>query len=253
MRRQQTATAALACLALCLVCATSARATTIHSNVSGATVNFTDISEGSPSGDPEPLYGQPSAVGDTLVFPTTSNFAASSLDGGASDQTDGKLTLTMEAKAGYTLTSLNISEGGLTTLNAPFGGDAFTQVVGFAVVKVLEIDNLPVVLPAVQSFMSFSPLGGQYLLSSIGGSSYATGWTGTLTSLFPAGTTKALVTLNNNLFAASLGNGTRAFIDKKAFEIDIETELVPEPTTVALGLFAAGGVALTSLRRRFAI
>lgn len=252
-RHRQFARVALA--TVLLIAASQAvvvQATIIHPNVSGATVNFTNISEGSPTGDPEPLYGQPSANVDTLVFPTTANFAASSLDGLASDQTDGKLTLTMEAKPGYKLTSLKIFEEGLTTLNSPFGGDAFAQVVGFAVVKVLEIDNVPVVSPAVQSFLTISPLGGQYLLSSIGGLSYTTGWTGTLSAPFPAGTTKAQISLNNNLFVASLGTGSRAFMDKKAFEIEIETELIPEPTTMMLGLLAAGGLTLSTFRRRMA-
>ena len=40
---------------------TAAQATVIHSNVSGTQVNYTSISEGSPTGDPEPLYGQPFA------------------------------------------------------------------------------------------------------------------------------------------------------------------------------------------------
>lgn len=169
------------------------RATIIHTNVSGTTIDFVDISEGSPTGDPEPLYGQPFASGDNLVFPTTASFTASSTDGAASDQTDGKLTFTMMAKPGFTLTAFNYAEGGVTTLNAPFNaGDAFTQIVAFAAVKVLEINNSTVSLPAVQSFMTVSPLGGQFLLSSIGGTSYSMGWSGSLSVPFPVGTTKAL-------------------------------------------------------------
>jgi hypothetical protein len=238
---------AFSCLMLAVP---AARATIIHSDVSGTTIDFVDISEGSPTGDPEPLYGQPIASGDNLIFPTTASFSASSVDGTASDQTDGKLTFTMMAKPGFTISAFNYSEGGLTTLNAPFaGGDAFTQIVAFAAVKVLEIDNAPVNLPTIQSFMAVSPLGGQYLLSAIGGNSFATGWSGTLNLPLPAGTTKALVTLNNNLFAASLGTGSRAFIDKKSFDIDIDT-IVPEPSTVLLG--AAGMLvwSLSTFRRR---
>jgi hypothetical protein len=222
----------------------------MHSDVSGATIDFVGISEGSPTGDPEPLYGQPVASGDNLIFPTTASFSASSLDGGPSDQTDGKLTFTMMAKSGYTISAFNYSEGGLTTLNAPFaGGDAFTQVVAFAAVKVLEVNNAPVSLPTIQSFMAVSPLGGQYLLSSIGGTSYATGWSGTLSVPLPAGTTKAIVTLNNNLFAATLGTGSRAFIDKKSFDIDIDT-VVPEPSTVLLSAAAMLAWSLGSFRRQ---
>ncbi len=237
-------------LACFVIAIPAARATVIHSDVSAATVNFVDISEGSPTGDPEPLYGQPIAVVDTLLFPTTASFSAASVDGAGSDQTDGKLNFMVEAKNGYFITSLSISEGGLTTLTAPFGGDAYTEVVGFAVVKVLEIGNAPVNLPAIQSFLSITPLGGQYLLSDIGGSSFATGWTGSLNLPLPASTTKLSVTLDNNLFAATLGPGTRAFIDKKAFEIDVDTELIPEPTTTMLAFTGVAGMFLTVFRRK---
>lgn len=224
---------ALVCLAM--LTAQLAKATVIHTDVSGATVDFTSISEGSPTGDPLPLYGQPFASGDNLIFPITAGFSASSLDGGPSDITDGKLTFIMTAKSGHTISAFNYSEGGLTTLNAPFNaGDAFAQVIGFASVKVLEVNSSPVSLPAIQSFMTVSPLDGQYLLSSIGGTDYATGWSGTMSIPLPAGTTKALVTLDNNLFAASMGAGSRAFIDKKSFDIDIDT-VIPEPTTALLG------------------
>jgi hypothetical protein len=243
---------ALAFVAAVFLAVPAAQATIIHSNVSGATVDFTGISEGSPTGDPLPLYGQPIAVGDSLVFPTTASFSATSLDGGPSDQTDGKLTFTMMAKPGYTISAFNYAEGGLVTLNAPFGGgaNAFAQVIGFAAIKVLEINNSPVNVPAIQSFMTVAPLGGQYLLSSIGGDSYSTGWSGSLSVPLPAGTTKALVTLDNNLFAATLGNASRALIDKKSFDLDIDTELIPEPTTVMLGLSAFIGLSITTFRRR---
>ena len=225
-------------------------ATIIHSDVSGTTIDFINISEGSPTGDSLPLYGQPVASGDNLVFPTTAGFAAASIDGTGSDQTDGKLSFTMVAKPGFTISAFNYNEGGVTTLNGPFmSGDAFTQVVAFASVKVLEINNSPVSLPTLQSFMAVSPSGGQYLLSDIGGTSYSTGWSGSLNLPLPAGTTRALVTLDNNLFATTQGDGTRAFIDKKSFDIDIDT-VVPEPATVALGVMAMLGFSLGTCRQR---
>lgn len=226
-----------------------AHATIIHSDVSGSTIDFVDISEGSPTGDPEPLYGQPFASGDNLIFPTTASFAASSLDGGPSDQTDGKLTFTMMAKSGYTITAFNYAEGGFTSLNAPFNtGDAFTKVVAFAAVKVLEINNAPVSIPTIQQFMAISPLGGQYLLSSIGGTTYSTGWSGALSVPLPSGTTKAQVTLNNNLFAATMGTGSGALIEKSSFDIDIDT-VIPEPSTVLLSAAAMLAWSLGGFRR----
>ncbi|MDZ4659558.1 MAG: hypothetical protein SH868_18460 [Bythopirellula sp.] len=238
-----------------LIAAPVAQATVIHSNVMGATVVFTGITEGSPTGDPEPLYGQPSANGDTLIFPTTSNFNASSLDGLASDQTDGKLSLMIRAKNGFAISSFSITENGLTSLSAPFGGDAYTEAVAFAVVKVVEIAGAPVSLPSFQAFLGITPLGGQYQLSVIGGTSYNSGWTGTVNLGLPLDTTKVNVTLDNNLFAATSGAATRAFIDKKAFEIDVKTKDlipndIPEPATFLLGLVALVGVNLSTFRRQ---
>jgi hypothetical protein len=238
---------AVTCLSISLP---AARATIIHSNVSGATVNFTSISEGSPTGDPEPLFGQPFASGDNLVFPTTSSFTALSNGGGPVDQTSGKLSFIMTAKPGATISAFNYSEGGFTSLDDPFDqGDAFTKVVAFAAIKVLEINNSPVSLPAIQQFLSVSPSGGQYLLSSLGGSSYTTGWSGSMSVPLPAGTTKALVTLDNSLLASTIGTGTGAYIDKTTFAVDIDT-VIPEPSTVLLG--AAGMLAwsLGSVRRQ---
>jgi hypothetical protein len=167
-----------------------------------------------------------------------------SIDGGPSDATDGKLSVTVMAKPTFVIDAIEISEGGLTTLNAPFGGDSFTEAVSFAIVKVLEISNSPVNLPAFPVFLTMSPLGGQYQLSVIGGTSYATGWDGVASIPLPLNTTKVDLVLNNNLFAATIGQGTRAFMDKKDFEIDVDTSTIPEPASVALGLSAFVGLLL---------
>ena len=241
-----------------LVAVPVAQATIIHSDVAGATVVFTGISEGSPTGDPEPLFGQPAAAGDTLVFPTTASFSASSLDGDASDQTDGKLNLMVRAKPGFALTGLSILESGLTELDAPFrGGDAFTRVSSLAVVKVVEIAGAPVSLTPSLTFLIFMPQN-QYQLSVLGVPTYSTGWSGSASIPLPLDTTKVLITLDNNLFAATLGPGTRAFIDKKTFEIDIDTDDlipndIPEPATFLLGLGALVGLNISTFRRKGAI
>lgn len=241
---------ALTCMSLT---APIVRATIIYPDASGATVDFINITEGSPTGDPEPLFGQPIVSGDNLAFPTTASFTATSTDGGPTDQTDGKLTFVMMAKSGATISAFNYAEGGFTSLNAPFSnGNAFTKVVAFAAVTVLEINNAPVSLPTIQQFMTISPLSGQYLLSSIGGTSYSTGWSGAINIPLPAGTTKALVALNNSLVAASLGGGSSALIDKNSFGVDIDT-VIPEPSTVLLAAGAMLTWSLSSFRRQVRI
>lgn len=217
----------------------SASASLIHPDVSGATVNFINIVESSPTGDPLPMYGAPTVNGDQLVFPTTGNFSANSLNGGLPDETDGKLTLVIQAKPGFVLDDFRIEESGLVLLNAPFGGNAYAEVTAFAVVKIAEIGGNPVNPPSFPVFLSINPQNGQYLLSALGGSSYSQGWHGSRFVPLPADTTKVNISLNNNLFTATLGAATRSFLDKKAFEIDVNThELegqdIPEPMTLLL-------------------
>ncbi len=218
-----------------------AHATLMHPNVMGTTVWFTAIKESSPTSDPLPLYGQPAANGDQLIFPTTGNFSSESLDGGPSDQTDGKLSLMLRAKNGFALDSFDIAESGLTVLNGPFGGNAYNEVIAFAVVRVVEVAGLPVNLAPFNVFVPFAPWGGQFLLSAVGGPSYSAGWTGSVHVPLPLDATKVNITLNNNLYAATTGQGTRSFIDKKAFELDVDTREtenndIPEPATLVLGL-----------------
>jgi PEP-CTERM motif len=228
---------AVSIIALCALIVSPASAALMHPDVMGATVTFKNIEESSPTGDPLPIYGQPSANGNQLVFPTTGSFAASSVDGGPSDQTDGKLTLMIVAKPGNFIDSFRISENGLTNLNRPFGGDAFTQANTLYVANVAEIFGAPVNPPAISEVLNPSPLNGQYQLSIIGGNSYSTGWSLDKVVPLPPGTTKVNISLNNNLFAATTGAGTRAFIDKKSFGIDVDTHNVPEPATFALVIF----------------
>jgi hypothetical protein len=95
----------------------------------------------------------------------------------------------------------------------------------------------------------------QFQLSVLGVSTYSTGWSGSASIPLPLDTTKVLITLDNNLFAATLGSGTRAFIDKKTFEIDIDTEElipndIPEPATFLLGLGALVCVNISTFRRK---
>jgi PEP-CTERM motif-containing protein len=238
---------AVSIIALCALIVAPASAALIHPDVMGTTVTFKNIEESSPTGDTLPLYGAPSVSGNDLIFPTTGSFSASSTDGGPSDQSDGKLTLMIVAKPGNFIDSFRISENGLTNLNRPFGGDAFTQANTLYVANVVEINGVPVNPPAISEVLTPQPLNGQYQLSVIGGNAYATGWSLDKVVPLPPGTTKVNISLNNNLFAATMGGGTRAFIDKKAFDIDVRTHNIPEPAAFALVLL---GVSIGAVVRR---
>jgi hypothetical protein len=211
----------------------------MHSDVTGTSVWFTQISEGSPTGDPLPLYSQPFANGDQLIFTPTAGFSATSTSGGPSDQTDGKLHVVIESKPGAFISKLDFEEVGLTLLNAPFGGDAFTSVLAFAELKLLEVNDVPIVSPATTHFYSFAPDSSFLHSADASGPSFATPWVGTLSLTLPTQVTKLLLTIDNHLYAATVGVGTGALIDKKTFTISVTPDgsvnpNVPEPSTLAL-------------------
>lgn len=211
----------------------------IHSDVNGTSVWFTNISEGSPTGDPLPLYGQPFANGDQLVFTPTAAFSAVSTSGGPSNQTDGKLHVVVESKPGAFISKLDFEEVGLTNLQAPFGGDAFTSILAFVEMTLLEINDVPVVSPATSHFYNFAPDSSWLHSADATGPSFATPWIGTLSLNLPNQVTKLLLSIDNHLYAASVGVGTGALIDKKGFTISITPDggvdpNIPEPSTLAL-------------------
>lgn len=222
----------------------SAPADIVHSDVNGTSVWFTGISEGSPTGDPLPLFGQPFANGDELVFTPTAAFSAVSTSGGPANQTDGKLTVTIESQPGYDIDSLFFEEVGLTILNAPFGGDAFTSVLAFAEIKILEVNNANVVSAPTTHFFAFAPDSSFLHSADASGPSFATPWVGQLSVTLPDDVTKVLLMVDNHLFASTVGVGTGALIDKKGFSISVTPGdgQIPEPNTALLGLVGLAGL-----------
>jgi hypothetical protein len=224
---------------LVLVSSSFAAADIMHTDVTGASVWFTQISEGSPSGDSLPLYNQPIPNGDQLIFAPTAAFSAVSNSGGPSNTTDGKLSMLIESKPGAFISKLDLEEGGLTSLNAPFGGDAFASVLAFVELKVLEINDVPVVSPSSTHFLNFAPDSSWLHSADASGPNFATGWAGTLSLNLPNQVTKLQLVVDNTLFASTVGVGTGALIDKKIFSISVTPDgsvnpQVPEPGTLAL-------------------
>jgi hypothetical protein len=236
----------------------------MHADVMGATVNFTNIVEDSPSGDPLPLFGQPAwAGGNSIDFDPSGNFSAVSQNGGA-DVTDGKLTLMVRAKPGFSLESLGLLETGLVTLLNLGGNDPFAAVTGLVDIDVVEVDGgaiQQVNLPPLS--LTYSPSNGDFQHSvDAAGPLYSSPWTGTLAVDLDAaltaagigytfGATKINITLNNRLLAATGALGSIAIIDKKDFDITVTTEPVPEPATALLMLAASLGVLLLRERCRW--
>jgi hypothetical protein len=258
-----TRTLGILSIALCALVTSRASAALMHADVMSDTVNFTSIEEDSATGDPLPLFGQPvHSGGDTIDFPTTSAFSAVATDGG-SDQTDGRLSMMVTAKPGRFITDIHFSEAGLATLFAT-NDDPSAAVTGVVDIDVFEVDGavIPMInLPPVQ--FTYSPSNGVYQHSvNANGPLFSTGWTGSASAdisaalnaagqAFNLGATKLVVTIDNLLLAQTLAMGSSAFIDKKDFDITVDT-IIPEPTTAMLGLVSLAFCGFCT-RRRYAL
>lgn len=249
---------AIAALLSFVFLANSVFATTFYPDVMGTNVWFRDISENTQTiGDPEPLYGPPTAMGDILDFnPNNYGFSASSNDGSV-DTTSGAVSLEIEAKAGFILDTVGIDESGLVNLFT-LGGDPFASVTSLVELTIAEIDGVAVVpinLPGVM--LSFTPSGGdfQHSVDAVG-PLYSSAWQGSadidlaaeLNSRlisYTEGVTKVSLRIDNFLLAAASGVGSLASIDKNEFMISVGTDpfnIIPEPATIGLavvGLFGA--------------
>ena len=238
------------------VCATNgAQATTDHDDVMGTTVWFTDISENTKTaGDPEPLYGQPVALGDTLDFAVNQfDFSAESNDAMV-DTTDGALSLMIQAKDAYSLEAITFDESGFVSLFT-LNGDPFAAVSGLIEISINEIDGMPVSpinLPGIVP--SFQPSAGDFQHSVDATSPFFTSnWFASTTIdldeileerqiPFDFGVTKVSIDLDNFLLAAAGDIGSSSFIDKKSFSIEVDSEPIPEPTSFLLAAFAMAAI-----------
>ncbi len=240
-------------------------ATTFYPDVMGTNVWFRNISENTQTaGDPEPLYGPPTAMGDVLDFnPNNYGFDASSNDGSV-DTTNGAVSLMIEAKPGFTLDTVGIDESGLVNLFTLGGGDPFASVTSLVELTIAEIDGaavVPINLPGVM--LSFTPSGGDFQHSvDAAGPQYSSAWQGSadidlvaeLNSRqisYNQGVTKVSLRVDNFLLAAAGGVGSLASIDKNEFMISLGTASfnnIPEPAT--FGLAVVGILAAMRMRRR---
>jgi hypothetical protein len=215
----------------------------------GTTVTYVGVTEDSNSGDTPPLFGAPTISGDSLDFDPV-GFSASAKGEDGVDITDGNLKFMVVAKPGNTISGIVLSEAGDTTL-AGFGTDeTFTAVLGQGILKVSQVNGVPINVISTPFTMSFSPSGGTYGLATDGGGGplYSTGWSGGVTldvdaflaSKNIAGkATKITINLDNTLVALS-ELGTESLIAKKDFG-GVSITVIPEPSTcVLIGLAAIG-------------
>ncbi|MGD9635361.1 MAG: PEP-CTERM sorting domain-containing protein [Pirellulales bacterium] len=232
-----------------------------YGNFSGNTVDYLNVSEDANSaGDAPPLFGPPTASGDSLDFDPV-GFNASASGAAGIDVTDGNLNFVIMAKQGYAVDMVSLAEAGDTTL-AGFGNDStFTSVTGIGVLNVLEVDGVGIAPIAVPINLVFTPSGGTYGLATDGGGGplFSSGWSGSWLKdveqvlidnnvAYTLGATKVSINLDNTLTALSQ-EGTFALIAKKDFGGLSVTVNIPEPATWFLASVCGLAAAFTGRRR----
>lgn len=241
------------------LCQQSLAAPINYGNFSGSTITYTQVTEDANSaGDNPPLFGAPSVAGDALSFSPVGFKAASAA--GVADITDGQLSFGINAKPENVIASIQLGEGGDTTL-AGFGTNAtFTSVTAHVFLNITEVDFVPLASPllGLPFDLTFTPSGGTFGLASDGGGGpiFTSAWTGSLNLNvaniltangipFSGGATKVSINLDNTLVALSEAN-TQSLIAKKQFggltvTVNIPGGGVPEPTSAVLMLLGLAG------------
>ena len=232
----------------------------------GNTVTYVNVTEDTNTGDPLPLFGSPTVIGDSIDFDPIGFSAQSS--GGGVDITDGQLKFMVVAKSDpstdFAIDSISFAEAGDTTL-AGMGTDAtFTAVAAYVFIDIQEVDGVGINPIKLLKSLVFNPSGGTYGLGTDGGGGpyYTTSWTGSLLVdltqalidkgvKYDLGVTKMSVNIDNVLVAISQPH-TYSVIAKKDFGgLSVTVNQpgqgeIPEPTSIALALV---GLALVAVRR----
>jgi hypothetical protein len=234
--------------------AAPASATYVHGNFGGTNVNFVGVQETTQTaGDPEPLWGAPTVVGNVMTFSPTSFLASTA--GGGFDSDHSTLQMDINAKTPLdTILSINLTEVGDAALVGGASTGVFLSMAGTIRINSTTAGAItPITVPWVGTFNT-----GDFFdaISKPG----TTGWIGTATidvtailaskGIFDAATSVTLA-YNNNLQAFSQAGLSSATVQKKAVDGPaVFIEVIPEPTTAALlaiGLIALG---IRSPRRR---
>lgn len=208
----------------------SSQALAIPVTVSGATVSFTYDS------DLAGLFGAPTVVADSIFFNPTS-FKAQSFNGAGFVSTSQTFNITVNAKPGYLVSAVNLTEDG-DYYNIGSG-------TGVAVGGKLYVRDLgsPLSTPLSASIKPTAPLTD---VTTLGGFE-TTNWTATAGVTVPSAVSGVNVTIQNILLANSSSLGSAAFIEKKFAGLSIVTA-IPEPQTYALFLAGLGLVGFMAWR-----
>lgn len=221
-----------------------------YGDFSGDEVDYLQVTENSVT-DPGVLYGEPAVFDNSLVF-TPFGFAAYS-SGGGIDITDGHLTTVVMATGGAPITQVKLHEFGDYTLSGIGTAATKASVANPVFLTILQVDNADIAPIAMAANAVVTPSGGSFDLIADPGVGVI--WEGNILFDVPAilaahsisgNATKARLTMNNTLIAASEAN-TVAFIQKKGVIITVS---VPEPSTVVMSVMGLVALVGYAVRRR---
>jgi hypothetical protein len=228
-----------------------------YSDVSGANVTYSSITEEpTRSTSPGPIgalpnFGQP-AGGDSLSFPALSFLTNAS--GGSSDTADSKLSMIISSKNNSTgISEISLSElGDYKLVRNTTASDPLVEVSAIGWIKVLEI-NGSAITPFYVPNASGDQFDKEYHLSGsqLKSSPLLTQWSGSLDFKvaqalrnhgYDTGyATKVSFVLDNSLLSITDANAVNAYIAKKDVILTTTTVDAPEPSVLVMLAAAALG------------
>jgi hypothetical protein len=229
-------------LLVALLAPHAATGTTVHGNFLGINYDYLGVQETSTFGDPEPLFGAPIIVGDSLVFsPTT--FSASAAGAGGFDQTGAQLQATIDSTGTGPIDQIFIDEFGEVDLSGIGTGATGAFISMSGVVTVLETGaGVPCISCQIGFTGVFSPSDLYGLPGDLGQTLFQGSVLVDVGAVYPDATL-AFLSFDNDMFVSS-EDGTTAIMEKKP---TITISIIPEPGTFAL---LGGGVLGLALRAR---
>ncbi len=193
------------------------------------------------AGDPANLFGpHTTPAPNTLVFPNPGAFAASATGLNDIDITDGLLSFDVDADPGTYATGLNISELITYSFFPPTATDNVVQAIISGGVTITEISGVAVAGPTILFNIEET-----YTLADVAPLSSGNANVVASVPFNLANVTGFQVVLDNRLSAFSEFGSS--FIDKKRVDITVDTDMIPEPTTMILAAF--GFVGMLAKRR----
>jgi hypothetical protein len=211
--------------------------------------------------EPNLLFSAPSVVGDTLEFDPV-NFFAEVDPGPGSDITDSEINTIVEAKPGFFIDNIQISEEGDFTLegvpgafgHAGVGAAFFFEILG---VNGVLVGDGPIGFASMQFTTGSGPNGGMFMLPGDAGNTVP--WIGTafldinaaLAASPYAGQRATSVRLSfDNTLSAAADDNASAFIKKKEIGGIIIRTNIPEPSTLAIVGLVIGATSIVVMRRK---